>query len=210
MTNKNEVTDVAMEKSSDEMVEDASARAELAAQQAAFELSLTFWQTLHIFWRSTLWILYGQLVVFGYGIDGIIAGYLLAVPQFRQDYGELYGSGPTAAYIIPATWQSLYNGIAQLTAIIGALATGYIADRIGRRYTNLLSCAISIAGVGAQYASTNTGSLGVLTAGKGINGFSIGMWLIIGPLYASEVAPLKLRGWLTAITNIVQFSGVLL
>jgi SP family general alpha glucoside:H+ symporter-like MFS transporter len=38
---------------------------------------------------------------------------------------------------------------------------------------------------------------------------SIGAWLVIGPLYASEVAPLKLRGWLTAMTNIIQFSGVL-
>lgn len=42
-----------------------------------------------------------------------------------------------------------------------------------------------------------------------MNGLSIGAWLVIGPLYASEVAPLKLRGWLTAMTNIIQFSGVL-
>lgn len=97
-----------------------------------------------------------------------------------------------------------------MAAILGAYSTGYLAERIGRRYTNLIACVISVAGVGAQYASTRNGSLGILTVGKAINGFPIGMWLIIGPLYASEVAPLKLRGWLTAITNIIQFSGVLL
>lgn len=128
----------------------------------------------------------------------------------RQDYGKPFGEGAAATYVIPATWQSLYGGIAQLAAIIGAYGTGWLADRIGRRYTNLISCLISMVGVGVQYASIPSGSLGILTAGKGINGISIGMWLVIGPLYASEVAPLRLRGWLTAITNITQFSGVLL
>lgn len=57
--------------------------ADLAARQLEYERSLSFAKTVRIFWRSTLWILYGQLVVFGYGIDGIIAGYLLAIPRFR-------------------------------------------------------------------------------------------------------------------------------
>ncbi|PVH71105.1 general substrate transporter [Cadophora sp. DSE1049] len=185
-----------------------SAQTALATQQAAYEKSLTFWQTLRIFWRSTLWIMYGQLVVFSFGIDGVIAGYLLAVPRFRQDYGTTYIVNGAPAYIIPANKQALYNGISQLTAIIGALITGTLADAIGRRATNLLFCVISVGGVAAQFWSN--GSLEILTVGKAINGFSIGAWLIIGPLYASEVAPLKLRGWLTSITNIVQFSGVLL
>jgi hypothetical protein len=63
--------------------EQLSERARLAAEHTEFEKSLSFWETLRLFWRSTLWVAYGQLVVFGYGIDGIIAGYLLAVPQFR-------------------------------------------------------------------------------------------------------------------------------
>lgn len=128
----------------------------------------------------------------------------------RQDYGVLHGEGDAATWIIPATWQSLYGGVSQLAAIIGAVGTGWVADEIGRRYTNLVSCAISIIGVGLQYHSTANGSLGMLTAGKAVNGLSIGAWLVIGPLYASEVSALKLRGWLTGMTNIVQFSGTLL
>lgn len=57
--------------------------ADLAARQIEYEKSLSFFETVQVFWRSTLWILYGQLVVFGYGIDGIIAGNLLAIPKFR-------------------------------------------------------------------------------------------------------------------------------
>lgn len=56
---------------------------EVMERQAEYEKSLSFFKTFAIFWRSTLWILYGQLVVFGYGIDGIIAGNLLAIPKFR-------------------------------------------------------------------------------------------------------------------------------
>ncbi|KAH7012940.1 general substrate transporter [Ilyonectria destructans] len=190
-------------------MDDLEHRSQAAARQVEYEKGLSFFQTVRIFWRSTLWILYGQLVVFGYGIDGIIAGNLLAIPKFREDYGELFGEGDAATYIIPATWQSLYGGISQLGAVIGAALTGWLADRIGRRYTNILSCAVSIVGVAIQYMSTRQGSLALLTAGKAVNGLSIGAWLVIGPLYASEVAPLKLRGWLTAMTNIIQFSGVL-
>lgn len=58
-------------------------RSQVAARQVEYEKSLGFFETVRIFWRSTLWVLYGQLVVFGYGIDGIIAGNLLAIPRFR-------------------------------------------------------------------------------------------------------------------------------
>ncbi|KAJ4262901.1 hypothetical protein NW762_006514 [Fusarium torreyae] len=181
-----------------------------AAGQIAYEKGLSFAESVRVFWRSTLWILYCQLVVFGYGIDGIIAGNLLAIPKFREDYGTTLTEGDATIFIIPATWQSLYGGVSQLAAVVGAAVTGWAADKIGRRYTNMIFCAISIIGVGVQYASVHDGSLPILTVGKAINGLSIGAWLIIGPLYASEVAPLKLRGWLTAMTNFIQFCGTLL
>jgi SP family general alpha glucoside:H+ symporter-like MFS transporter len=192
----------------DERNPDLQLRAELAARYAAFEESLTVRQTIRLYWRSILWIGYGLALVFGFGIDGNIAANLLAMPRFRMDYGKEYEVGGAVAYIIPANWLSLFTGISQLCGIIGAFATGWLADRIGRKYTALISCVISIGGVGAQYASY--GSLGILAAGKAINGFPTGMWLVLGPLYASEVAPLKLRGVLIAMTNIVSLSGVLL
>lgn len=58
-------------------------RREAASRQSGLEKQLSFFRSLSVFWRSTLWALYGQLVVFGYGIDGLIAGNLLAIPKFR-------------------------------------------------------------------------------------------------------------------------------
>lgn len=183
-------------------------RAELAAQYTAFEKNLTVGQTIRVYWQSNLWVAYGLLMVFGFGIDGIVAGNLLAIPKFRADYGRELTNGSGKSYIVPAKWLSLFTGISQLCGIIGAFGTGWLADRIGRKYTTLISCVVSIGGVAAQYLSN--GSLGVLLAGKAINGFPIGMWLVLGPLYASEVATMKLRGVLVSMTNIIQLSGVLL
>ncbi|KPI36758.1 General alpha-glucoside permease [Cyphellophora attinorum] len=192
----------------DNSSEDLSGRARLAQAYAANDATLSFWQTIKLYHRSILWTLYGQLVVFGYGIDGVIAAFLLGIPRFRQDFGEAFVVDGVPAYIISANWIAIFSGVSQLTAILGAVMTGYLADRLGRKITNAIFCAISIAAVGAQVAAR--GSLPILCVGKGLNGFSIGAWLVIGPLYASEIAPLKLRGWLTAVTNTIQFSGVLL
>ncbi|CAK7225850.1 hypothetical protein SEUCBS140593_006043 [Sporothrix eucalyptigena] len=196
-------------KPKDQWVEDFDSRAHLAAQFSAWERGLTTWQAAKIYWRTVLWVVYAELAVFGYGIDGVIAGYLTGIPRFTATYGTPYSEG-SVTYIIPATWLSIWSGVSQITAIIGALATGYLAEKIGRKYTNLLFCVISIAAVGAQYASTRNDSIGVLTAGKAINGFSIGAWIVVAPLYASEVSPLPLRGILTSATNFIMFCGLLL
>lgn len=69
----------------DNMSEGTTTLATLAEEQTAYEKNLSFKATLQIFWRVILYITYGQLVVFGFGIDGIIAGYLLAIPKFRYN-----------------------------------------------------------------------------------------------------------------------------
>lgn len=58
-------------------------RATRAARQIALEKGLSLVNSIKIFWRCCLWALYGQLIIFGYGIDANIAGTLIAIPQFR-------------------------------------------------------------------------------------------------------------------------------
>jgi MFS family permease len=194
-------------KATEEWLEDEARTTNVGLLYAEFEKRLTILETVKVFRCSIFWILYAQLVIFGYGIDGVIASSLISIPRFREDYGEQFETGSAqVSHIIPAKWQSAWAGVSQLTAILGAAGVGYLADKIGRRYTNAILCLVSIGGVCGQYFSR--GSLGIMTAGKAINGFSIGGWLIIAPLYASEVAPLKLRGWLIALTNVMNFLGL--
>lgn len=189
-------------------VEYTESRAHLAASSIAFEKSLTFWQALSLYWRSSLWVLYGLLLAFNYGIDGIIAGYQVSVPKFREDYGTPYQVGTSVAYIIPGKWIAIFSGVSQACGIVGSVLAGWLADKVGRRYANAISCVISVAGVCIQYWSN--GSLSVLCAGKAVNGIPTGMWLVLGPLYASEVSCLSLRGVLSAMTNSILLAGVFL
>ncbi|KPI42790.1 Alpha-glucosides permease MPH3 [Cyphellophora attinorum] len=186
---------------------DTNSRAQLAARYTEYEKSLSFFDAVKIYWRSSLYVLYGLLLAFNYGMDGVIAGYQVSVPKFREDYGKPLDTGSGyVAYIITANWLAIFSAVGQACAVVGAATAGYVADKVGRRNAAAISCVISIGGVAAQYWSN--GSLGILCAGKAINGFPIGMWLVIGPLYASEVAALRLRGVLSAMTNTTILSGV--
>jgi len=80
-----------------------SPRAVLAARYTEFERSLSFFKTVKLYWRSCLWCMYAMLVVFNFGIDGVIAGYQIATPKFREDYGTAVESGGVTTYIVPAT-----------------------------------------------------------------------------------------------------------
>ena len=138
-------------KTSEQWSEEVDPRAELAKRYAEVERELPVRDTIKIYKQAIAWIFYAQLIIFGYGIDGVIAATLVSIPKFREDYGEKFDTGSASVtYIISASWLSWWTGISQLCAISGAAATGYLADRIGRKLTNALLCLISIGGVAAQ------------------------------------------------------------
>jgi hypothetical protein len=75
MTTKASAQASEKDEAQEQTIEDTHDRAQLAAQSIAFEKSLSFWQALTLYWRSSLWVLYGLLLAFNYGMDGIVAGY---------------------------------------------------------------------------------------------------------------------------------------
>ncbi len=111
-------------------------------------------------------------------------------------------------YVIPATWLAVFAAVSQATSVLGAFVAGYSADKVGRRWTNAISCVIALGGVSAQYFSN--GSLDVLVAGKAIKGIAVGMWIVVCPTYVSEIAPLRVRGVLASMTDSILFAGAFL
>jgi MFS family permease len=51
--------------------------------------------------------------------------------NYRISFGTLVGK----SYIIPSMWLALWNSMIQVGAMAGALMTGAIADRFGRKST---------------------------------------------------------------------------
>ncbi|KAF2653057.1 high affinity glucose transporter [Lophiostoma macrostomum CBS 122681] len=76
-------------------------------------------------------------------------------------------------------------------SFIGALVSGYLSDKLGRKTSIQIGCIIWVVGSIIVCASQN---IGMLIAGRFINGFSVGICSAQVPVYVSELAPPSKRG----------------
>jgi hypothetical protein len=76
-------------------------------------------------------------------------------------------------------------------SFLGALISGYLTDKLGRRRAIQVGCAIWIIGSIISCASQ---SIGMLIAGRFINGLSVGICSAQVPVYVTELAPPSKRG----------------
>ncbi len=90
-------------------------------------------------------------------------------------------------------------------AMVGALAGGSIADRIGRRSTLLWGGAIFIAGSLLAPASQNPA---MLIAARAMLGLAIGFTSVTAPVYVSELAPPQSRGMLIGLYQFALTLGI--
>lgn len=92
-----------------------------------------------------------------------------------------------------------------LGAALGALAAGWIADRIGRPRTMLTAGVVFfIAAIGCGMAQ------GVvdLAAWRLVTGVAVGFATVLGPLYISEIAPANARGRLASMQQMAIVLGI--
>ncbi|KAJ5379718.1 MFS general substrate transporter [Penicillium cataractarum] len=122
-----------------------------------------------------------------YGYDSIVNGATLSMPAFLLYFGDIDASG---AYL-PSIWTSLWNAMSLLCQAVGAFFIGFITDKYGRKWPACCSAMLTIAGTAMQYTAD---SRGLLLGGKMVNGFGIGAVTAVSATYASEIAPLKLKG----------------
>ncbi|KAH7122043.1 general substrate transporter [Dactylonectria estremocensis] len=135
-----------------------------------------------------------------WGFDIGVGSISAALPGFKLVFGYQY----EGQLLLSATWNALWSAMSSLGMLIGSVICGWFADTWGRRASFILGAALSILGVGIEYMAL---SAGVLLAGKSINGLALGFFLTLGPLYASEIAPLPLRPALTAAVNLFINAG---
>ena len=76
-------------------------------------------------------------------------------------------------------------------SFIGALVSGYLTDKLGRRRAIQIGCAIWVIGSIISCAAQN---IGMLIVGRFINGISVGICSAQVPVYVSELAPPSKRG----------------
>lgn len=129
-------------------------------------------------------------LIFGYDFAVISGSILFIRKQFSLS--------PTSEEIVVTA--------AVLGALVGAAATGPLADRFGRRTVLILTALVSALGALASALAPTATSLII---GRLIAGVSVGATTVATPLYISEVSPQNIRGRLVSFYSLVTSIGIL-
>ncbi|EON60796.1 hypothetical protein W97_00005 [Coniosporium apollinis CBS 100218] len=160
------------------------------------------WQAIKSQPWAFAWCLFGVWLSLLVSFENQAAGIVIGIPQFRKDFGSFYEGN----YVLPAKWQSAFSGAPVAATAIGALTAGQIADSIGRKKTVMAFLVVSWIGVTMEFISTTNE---LFFGGKFVNGFAVGTLAALGTTYVGEIAPLALRGLLTAVIALAYTVGPL-
>lgn len=180
---------------------------EQAANEATeLEHSLPLKEVAAIWFKGVIWALLFCLGIIMDGYDSNLMTNLYGLPAFQKKYGRPYeGSGPNhGSYYITAPWQTALAMGSPIGRVVGGFIQGYVAEKWGRKKT-LMGCLVLVSGF--NFIIFFAANEGVLLAGQLLCGIIWGIITSLAPTYASEVAPLRLRGILTAYINLCWVIG---
>lgn len=128
-----------------------------------------------------------------FGFDtGVISGALLFLKK------DLHAGSVAQEWIV---------SVLLLGAIAGAITSGYIADKLSRKWTKVISGTVYVIGaVGCAFAV----SVPMLIGFRFILGLSVGTASFVAPLYIAEVSPPRVRGGLVSFNQLLVTAGILI
>jgi sugar porter (SP) family MFS transporter len=143
---------------------------------------------------------------FWLGMVGLVA--VLAGLLFGYDQGIISGALEfiTREFLLSDTMSEVVTSWVTLGALVGALAGGTLADRLGRKQSNILAGGLFM--VGAAIEATAPGTA-VLVIGRFVVGFGVGVASVAAPLYAAELAPKDVRGRFVSSYQLAITVGIL-
>lgn len=136
------------------------------------------------------------------GYDTILIGSFFAFPSFLNSFSNTATSDGTLE--ITAPWQAALGNGAYIGEILGLQVTGWVCDKYGFRVTMAIATTLMI---GFIFISFFGMSLGAQLAGQILCGIPWGAYQTITTVYAAEVLPVSLRGYLTSYVNICWVIG---
>ena len=144
--------------------------------------------TLFVYLAAAFAALGGLL--FGYD-TGVISGALIFIRR---------------SFALSTFHQEVVVSVVLIGASIGALGGGPLADRLGRRKMLLVTSLIFMVGAIVCAAAM---SVTALIVGRTVVGLGIGFASSTVPLYISEVAPARARGWQVSLFQLAITVGIL-
>ncbi|HKN04099.1 MAG TPA: sugar porter family MFS transporter [Buttiauxella sp.] len=127
-----------------------------------------------------------------FGLDiGVIAG---ALPFIAQDFQ------------ITAHQQEWVVSSMMFGAAVGAVGSGWLSFRIGRRYSLMIGAVLFVIGSLCSAFAPNTE---ILIVSRVLLGLAVGVASYTAPLYLSEIAPEKIRGSMISMYQLMITIGIL-
>ncbi|EJU00595.1 sugar transporter [Dacryopinax primogenitus] len=141
-------------------------------------------------------VAYSGVFVFGYDVS--IAGSVVALPGFENDF---LGGQPASPNVL-----SLVVSLLQAGAFIGALCAAPTSEFLGRRNSLAVASFIFVLGASIQLAATT--DIAWLYVGRAVAGIGVGAMSMLAPTYVAESAPANVRGRITGLFQVVVVTGV--
>ncbi|MDR7302872.1 sugar porter family MFS transporter [Haloactinomyces albus] len=132
-------------------------------------------------------------LLFGYD-TGVISGALL------------YLKGPLGI-ADNAFLQGLVTSGLLVGAMVGALTSGSLAARLGRRKMALVAACVFAVG---SLAAALSPDVATLVVSRFVIGIGVGLASVIVPMYIAEISPTRIRGTLTSLNQLLITAGILL
>lgn len=134
-------------------------------------------------------------------LGGLLFGYDWVVIGGAKPFYELF-FGITGS----PEKQGLAMSIALVGCLVGAMVTGRIADRFGRKPLLIVSALIFLI---SAYATGAFDSFNGFLAARLIGGVAIGIASGLSPMYIAEIAPAHTRGRLVSLNQLTIVLGIL-
>ena len=129
---------------------------------------------------------------------------MMAQPAFQRHFGEQLADG---SYQVPPAWKSACSYASTAGAFIGILACGFLQPRLG--YKKLMICSL-LAMIAFIFIPFFAETLPIMLVGQLLCGVPWGFYNAIAQAYASEIAPLPLRGIFTMYNQSCWCTGQLI
>ncbi|MFI8417922.1 sugar porter family MFS transporter [Serratia sp. NPDC078593] len=132
----------------------------------------------------------------------------LAGLLFGLDIGVIAGALPfiTDEFQITSQQQEWVVSSMMFGAAVGAVGSGWLSYRLGRKYSLMIGAVLFVAG---SLCSAFAPNVDVLLVSRVLLGLAVGIASFTAPLYLSEIAPERIRGSMISMYQLMITIGIL-
>ncbi|TXT04299.1 hypothetical protein VHUM_04186 [Vanrija humicola] len=181
---------------------EASDYADAVRKATEREHALSFREAARAYPWALFWSIAISFTIIMDGYDTYLLSQFYAYPSFAKKYGEF--NPAQNDYNVPASTMVMLANLNMFGSCIGLFGMSLFTERFGHRMVIMMGL---VALVATNFLTFFAPNIKWLTAGVCLSGIPQGLFGILGSAYASEVAPLALRGFLTSFVNICWVIG---